>query len=57
MPRQFPLWMALISVGVMAFAFLWAAEEYDHVVPATIAALGAGAITAGALLGIDSRRK
>ena len=57
MPRQFPLWMALITVGIMTFAFWWAAEEYHHVVPATIAALGAGAITAGVLLGIDSRRK
>ncbi|MCY3845690.1 MAG: hypothetical protein OXH69_19365 [Acidobacteria bacterium] len=52
MPKQFPLWKALITVGIMALVFVWAAEEYRQLPPILVVTAGAGAIVAGVLLAI-----
>ena len=56
MPKQFPLWKALITFGIMALVFVWAVEEYRQLPPILIVTVGAGAIVAGILLAINPRR-
>ena len=56
MPKQFPLWKALVTVGIMALVLAWAAETRWDVESAFVATFGAGALTAGVLMGINPRR-